>query len=450
MENKTDFPRILISATSSGSGKTLITCALLRLLSKMNYSIASFKCGPDYIDPMFHKKVLGIPSRNLDLFLQGEEGVKKAIIRDSKGKNIGIIEGVMGFYDGKSAASKEQSSYDICCKTDTPAILIVNCKGMSNSIIPLIKGFIDYQDKKVVKGVILNNISPMISRDISEAIIENTGIPVVGTLPPLKDIIIESRHLGLMMPSEIDGLLQMIDKAADSLKENLDLDKLLEIAGGAGEISCEYEPVSTNSEEKIRVGIALDEAFCFYYEDNLELLKELGAELVFFSPIHDKEIPDVSRLIFGGGYPELYAKELSENRKMLESIRKAADGGMPILAECGGFLYLQEKLTDPDGNTYDMVGVLSGKSHKLNKLSHFGYVYVTSKEPNTYLYDGEIIRGHEFHYYDTTDNGECCHVAKANGKNPWRGYQVKNKVFAGFAHLYYPSCDLFIKRFLSC
>ena len=193
----------------------------------------------------------------------------------------------------------------------------------------------------------------------------------------------------------------------------------------------------------------MDEAFCFYYEDNLDLLKELGANLKFFSPIHDAEIPEVTHLIIGGGYPELYAKELSENKSMLESIRAAAESGMPILAECGGFLYLQKELEDTNGECYEMAGVLFGKSHMTKKLSHFGYVNVTAKEENPYLKESEVIRGHEFHYYDTTDNGDICALYKPSGKRNWQGYQSYKNVFAGFAHLYYRSFQEFIWRFLN-
>ena len=446
MESNRSFKRLMICAPASGSGKTLITCALLRILQRKGFKPASFKCGPDYIDPMFHKQALGIPSRNLDLFLAGEEGVKKTLYKGAQGRDFGILEGVMGFYDGSKAATTEGSSYEISRVTDTPAILVVNCRGMSNSIIPLIKGFAEYGHEKRICGVILNNISPMIAGDISQSILENTGIPVLGTIPVLKDVKLESRHLGLVMPSEVEGILSMIDKVADTLLESLDFERLFQIAESAGSLIDSIE--EAEGKPAVRVGIARDEAFCFYYEDNLDLLREMGAELVPFSPIHDKKIPEVSHLIIGGGYPELYAKELSENKAMIESIRSAADSGMPILAECGGFLYLQESMKDPEGAEYPMAGVFSGKSHMRDKLSHFGYVTVAPNKANIYLMDGEEIRAHEFHYYDTTDNGDVCRLTKPSGTRYWDGYRAENKTFAGFAHLYYPSCVAFIRRFL--
>ena len=450
-----EFPRFMICAPSSGSGKTLITCALLRILTRHGYLPASFKCGPDYIDPMFHKKVLGIPSRNLDVFFMGSFDVKKALCRGSEGRNIGVLEGVMGLFDGMSADSSEGSSIDIAGITGTPAILVVNCKGMSRSVIPLVKGFCDYDREKLIRGVILNNISPMIADTIKKEIEEETGIPVIGLLPAMKDVNFSSRHLGLVMPDEVPQVLETIDRVADKLEENLDLDKLLEIAGDAKKIlalknfGISEKDIPSTSGKKIRIGVAVDEAFCFYYQDNFDLLKELGAEIVPFSPINDSRLPEVSGLIFGGGYPELYAKALSENISMRKKILDAAENGTPILAECGGFLYLQEKMTDPEGNTYDMVGALSGQSHMKDRLGHFGYVTMEADKPCPYLKELESIKAHEFHYYDTTDNGDACILKKPSGRF-WSGYQVRGNVFGGFAHLYYPSCPGLIKRFLEC
>ena len=476
MTTKRKFPRVLIGAPGSGSGKTLITCALLQLLKRRGYDPAAFKCGPDYIDPMFHKTVLGVPSRNLDLFLSGKEGILNSLSKGSRGKNIGIVEGVMGYFDGMGATSMEGSSYDISRVTMTPSILVINCKGMSRSVLPLAKGFCEYRKDNPIKGIILNNCSKMVIKDISDGILLETGVPVIGFLPALKDINFESRHLGLVMPNEIPNHTQMIDKVTDALEEGFDLDAFLRIANEAGELF-EYERENesektktgialradrnlsdqifsgaskkkTASKDSLRIGIAMDEAFCFYYEDNLDLLEELGAELVPFSPIHDHELPDVSGVIIGGGYPELHAKVLSENASMRSCINDAAKKGLPILAECGGFLYLQDKLQTPDNEIYPMAGVFSGDSHMEGRLMSFGYVNVMAVKRNPYLYDGETIRGHEFHYYNTTDNGDIFSMKKPSGKREWTGYQLKNNALGGFTHMYYPSCETFIYRFL--
>ena len=450
-------PRILICAPGSGSGKTLVTCAILRLLKRNGYDPCSFKCGPDYIDPMFHKKVLGIPSGNLDLFLAGEDGVRRSLSEAMEGRDIAVIEGVMGFYDGYGKSEYEGSSYDLCVKTGTPALLVVNCRGMSRSIIPVIKGFVDYEKKcmelsketdsaPVIRGVILNNISPMIAPDISELIEKELSLPVIGYLPKLDGELLGSRHLGLVMPDEVPQVLEIIDRVADELEKSFDLEKFFEIAKSAGVVECDKLEITRVTDKT--VAVAMDEAFCFYYHDNLRLLEKMGARIKFFSPIHDEHLPEAEGIIIGGGYPELHLKELSKNVTMRQEIKSAADSGIPILAECGGFLYLKDSFKDKDCEVYDMAGVLPGQGFMTEKLTHFGYVKVTAKEDTPYLKVGESLRGHEFHYCDTTDNGSACTMAKPVGNRSWEGYQVKESVFAGFAHLYYPSNPEFLREFL--
>ena len=440
------LPRVLLCAPKSGSGKTLITCALLRALVKKGFNPCAFKCGPDFIDPMFHKTVLGVPSRNLDLVMGDEKTVRKALVAGSEKADVGVIEGVMGFYDGLVLKEGTGSSYDLCVKTGTPAILVVDAKGMSRSVIALIKGYMEYGENRVIRGVILNRVTDSMADELSELIEKELGIPVVAHLPNLKKKMFESRHLGLIMPSEIPGVLELIDEVAEELIKRLDMDALMELAGKAENIDA--PKAKDYPRFDVTVGVARDEAFCFYYEENLELLEKMGARIKFFSPIHDKKLPEVSRLLIGGGYPELYAKELAENITMRESIKEAAKEGMPILAECGGFLYLQERLMNKDGEIYDMCSVLEGSSYMTDKLSHFGYVSLCACEDNPYLKEGENIRGHEFHYYDTSDNGKSVIVRKLSGQKEWMGYQKAGNVFAGFAHLFYPSCEILAERFL--
>ena len=450
-------PRILICAPGSGSGKTLITCAILRLLKKKGYDPCSFKCGPDYIDPMFHKKVLGIPSGNLDLFLAGEKGVGQSLSEGMEGRDIAVIEGVMGFYDGFGKSHYEGSSYDLCVKTGTPAVLTVNCRGMSRSIIPMIKGFVDYEEKcmelskengsaPVIRGVILNNISPMIAPDIAELIEKELSLPVIGYLPKLDGELLGSRHLGLVMPDEVPQVLEIIDRVAAELEKSFDFEKFFEIARSAKAACCDKLEITPVTQKT--VAVAMDEAFCFYYQDNLRLLEKLGARIKFFSPIHDEHLPKADGIIIGGGYPELHLQKLTENASMRQEIKSAADSGIPILAECGGFLYLKESFEDKDGEVYDMAGVLPGQGFMTDKLTHFGYVEVTATEDTPYLKRGESLRGHEFHYCDTTENGSACTMTKPAGNRSWQGYQVKKNVFAGFAHLYYPSNMDFLREFL--
>lgn len=449
------FPRVMISGTGSGSGKTMVTCALLRILKRKGYKPAVFKCGPDYIDPIFHKTVLDVPSRNLDIFMAGKDGIRRTLDRGSEGRNFGVIEGVMGFYDGISASGIDGSSYDISKETETPVILVVNAKGMSMSIVPMVQGFCDYVGRinNPIKGIILNNISPMIADDISRRIEEDVHIPVVGYIPHIKDANIDSRHLGLVLPNEIPDLLEKIDAVADKLEETLNFDKLIDIAEkaeGFRTLQTSFAlPLCAEPAEggPMKVAVAKDEAFCFYYEDNFDLMRDMGLELEFFSPLHDKKLPDADGYIFGGGYPELYAKELSSNTSMLEDIKKATDNNVPIIAECGGFMYLQEEIEDKDGNTYKMVGAIPGKAFMTGKLTRFGYVTIAAAKDNTYLKPFECINGHEFHYYDTTNNGDTCIITKGTQNRSWEGIQIKGNLFAGFPHLYYPSCNSFIERF---
>ena len=446
MTKRNAFPRILLSAPCSGSGKTLCTLALLALLREKGFAPVGFKCGPDFIDPLFHERVLNMPSRNLDLFLAGREGVRSSLGKGAEEGSFGVMEGVMGLFDGMSLSSAKNSSYDIGRETDTPVILILPARGMSRSALALLRGFLSEDPEGRIKGILINRVSLPFGKELKRVIEEELGLPVVGIMPENRELGLESRHLGLVLPEEIPKLQGIIQKAADVLKETLDLSCLLEIAEGAGAVSVPEK--RRRLEKRVRVGVAKDEAFCFYYRENLELLEELGAELLPFSPMRDEKLPEVSGLLFGGGYPELQAKALAENKKMREAVRQAALEGMPILGECGGFLYLQQSLTDLKGRRYPMAGVLPGEAFYTGKLSRFGYVEVEAARENPYLSEGAKIRGHEFHYYDVTEKGESCIMKKPGKERQWKGGQCVNRVFAGFPHLYYSSCREFAERFL--
>ena len=463
------IPRILIAAPGSGSGKTLLTCALLRLLGRRGIRAAAFKCGPDFIDPMFHKKVLGTPSRNLDLYLAGEEGVRRSFaagcedtrrsfaaggedVRRSfaagcEGAQIAVIEGVMGYFDGTGASGMEGSSYHLASVLQAPVLLAADVRGMSQSAAALIKGFADYGEQKMISGAFLNRVSPAMANRISGWLESEAGIPVLGSFPPDDALHIESRHLGLVEPDEIPDLLQKIDHAADLLGQTLNLELLLEIAGDAPVLQVEKMSWEKPSVEvsPVTIAVAEDEAFSFYYEDNLELLEELGAQIVRFSPLHDREIPEADGLLIGGGYPELKARELAANTFMVSSIRRAAEQGMPMLAECGGFQYLQEKLVDAEGIEHRMCGVLKGCSRMTKKLVRFGYVEVSGE--GGYFGSGRAIRGHEFHYSDSTNNGNVCKAVKPDGR-AWDCMVVQGRIVAGYPHLYYRSDPAFAEAFV--
>ena len=444
--------RIILSAISSGSGKTTITCGLLKELKDRGLLVNSYKCGPDYIDPMFHKKVLGIPSENIDLFFSDEEYVNKILYRN-KEADISVIEGAMGIYDGILGKGNEGSVYDLAVKTGTPIVLIVDAHGMGNTLISVIKG-IKLDDKEdLIKGIILNRISEHFYKSIYPLIEEQTDIKVLGFVGKLKDISIDSRHLGLKLPDEINDLSVQIESVRSEISKTIDIDGLISIAEGAKEIETESDIVDDKRiddgslnmaagyiNNKPRLAVAYDEAFCFYYEENFRVLKDAGVELVFFSPIHDKKLPnDISGILIGGGYPELKLNELEANESMRDSIKNALEKGMPSLAECGGFMYLHDTISN-DRESYNMVGAVSGNCFDTGKLCRFGYVNVSISD--------YIIKGHEFHYYDSTNNGTDGKAVKPDGKRQWEfGHYSKGRLW-GFPHLYYGSCVKFIDEFV--
>lgn len=450
------IPRILLAAGSSGSGKTLITCGILQALMERGVKTASFKCGPDYIDPMFHSRVLGTPSRNLDTFFTGEKTTRYLFANSAKHAGISVMEGVMGLYDGVGGITDQASAYDLARVTDTPVILIVNAKGMSLSLIPFLKGFVDYQraDGRVIQGVILNRATKMTSMLLKEKIEQETGLKLIGYVPELVACRVESRHLGLVTPGEIQDLQTRMEELAGELEKSLDFETLLAIAEHAGDYPDEAGDIPKEAADvrsrPLRIAVAKDEAFCFYYQDNLELLELLGAELVYFSPIHDRVMPDgCSGLLIGGGYPELYAEALSENKSMLTSVRQAIEGGMPYLAECGGFMYLHEKMQDMQDHWYPMAGVLPGESYRTPKLGRFGYITLQAKEGKPQLLvPGETISGHEFHYFDSTDPGSDYHAEKPVTGRSWDCIHGTKASAAGYPHLYYWSNPKFAARFL--
>ena len=308
--------RIMIAAPQSGSGKTLITCALLQALKEKNYYLESFKCGPDYIDPMFHKTVLGISSRNLDPFFTEDSITRMLLAKGQDSRDLAVIEGVMGLYDGLGGIREEASSYALAKATNTPIILTVNARGMGRSLLALLSGFLQYDTAHLIKGVILNQTPSSFASVLAKEIEETFHIPIVASFPVRDDVRIESRHLGLVMPYELEDIQSRLKIASQVLCENANIEQILEIAKSAPKL--EYDVKSDIkqkfTEKTIRIGVARDEAFCFYYEDNLDLLKSLGAKLIFFSPLHDDTLPkDLDGILFGGGYPELYLKELEEN-----------------------------------------------------------------------------------------------------------------------------------------
>lgn len=441
----------MIAATGSGCGKTTITCALLKAIKERGLKPKSYKCGPDYIDPMFHKSVLKIESQNLDLFFSDEEEIRD-IFYGQDDSDVSLVEGVMGLFDGVSPVSNAGSSYDLACRLDIPVVLVVNAHGMARSMLAVIKGFQSMDSEDRIKGVILNNISPAYYAVISKQIEKELDIKVLGYFPKMEEISIDSRYLGLRLPSEITKLESDIEKAAGVISSSVDFDMLFEITKNDNvdtekKSSEKTTPYTTNN--PVKIGVARDDAFCFYYEENFKLLKKLGAEIVEFSPIDDSELPPgICGFILGGGYPELYAKKLSENKGMLNSIKNAVSAGMPSLAECGGFMYLHDTI-QTDGTDYPMVSVIDGICSKKDKLVRFGYISVEEKEKRFIEDENRVIKGHEFHYFDSTNNGYDAVSEKPHGGRNWEAAHISDNHWWGFAHLYYPSNVGFARSFIN-
>lgn len=457
------FPRIMLAAPKSGSGKTLLTCGLLEVLRRRGLNPIACKCGPDYIDPMFHRYVLGIPGRNLDSFFLPAEGVREVLVDAVREEQAGIavLEGVMGYYDGLGGTETSASSWEIAEITDTPAILVLDCKGASLSAAAMASGFLHFREKSHIAGVILNRVSSMYYERLAAAVEEASGLPVLGYLPESEEYHMESRHLGLFLPGEIDRLRERIGRLADQMEKSIAVERVLEVAGmlplrienkekeKAENESMEAESIAkfpACQEQKVtsrvRIGVARDEAFCFYYQENFHLLEQMGAELVYFSPLRDKTIPDrVDGLLFGGGYPENYARELAKNAAMRESIRRSIAAGMPFLAECGGFLYLHRTLEGSDGKHWEMAGVYPFDAYRTNRLRRFGYVRLLTSS-------GQEIHGHEFHYWESEDPGTDWEAVKPTGNRSWRCIHEKGGQIGGFPHLYYASCPGFLRKWL--
>ena len=462
----------MISAMSSGSGKTVVTCGLLALLKKRGFHVRSVKCGPDYIDPMFHSRVLGVSGENADLFLMGERAVRKTFCgsaradaksadleslidaeeaksadleslidaqeaKSADSETLIVAEGAMGFYDGIGGTT-DNSAWDIADRTDTPVILVIKSVGQSISLAAQILGLLNFRKPSHICGLLLSQCSPSLYAHLTPILERETGLPVLGYLPSMPEADIPSRHLGLITADEISDLRNRFDKIGGQMERTVDVERLLGLFGGGAD-----EPAGlglparkVTGKPSCRIAVARDEAFCFYYSESLDALREAGAELVFFSPIHDKCLPPhISGLYLGGGYPELYAEELSSNREMLDEIRNAVASQMPLVAECGGFLYLQKYLENSEGKRCEMAGTFAGTCRPTGHLVRFGYILLKSKGDSLLFRKGEVIPAHEFHHWDTDDNGADLEAVRARGGQPWQCAHVTDTMYAGFPHI---------------
>ena len=446
------IPRVLVGAPRSGSGKTSFVCGLLRVLQRRGLTPAARKCGPDYIDPMFHRTVLETPSSNIDLFFMDESQALESITREAGVSDVVVIEGAMGFYDGVSV-SDQASAYDVARATATPVILVFDVHGQALSAAAEVLGFLSLRKPNNIVGVVLNRATASLHALVKPIIEAETGIAVLGYIPKLPEkALFESRHLGLVTAAELDDLHERIDLIADALEESVDVDAILALARDARALP-RVQAFAGNSDGKspngISIGVARDAAFCFYYDDTLRLLERLGAHLVMFSPLADESLPQgISGLYLGGGYPELYARALSSNDSMRASVRAAIDAGMPVVAECGGFLYLHDELEDDQGTSWPMVGAIHRKAYRTPKLGRFGYVTLTAQQDGLLCEQGETLRAHEFHYWESEDPGNAFVAQKPQSTRSWECCVTGPSLYAGFPHVYLPSNPKAAQRFV--
>lgn len=436
---------LMIAAPASGSGKTAITCGLLTLLHRLGKNPCAFKCGPDYIDPMFHRSVLGVESHNLDLFLSGKETMRAMYRRAIAGHAAAVCEGVMGLYDGVGGTTTQASAWEVADTLGLPVVLVVRPKGTSLTLAAQIQGLREFRTPSHIVGVILNDCSEMLYRTLAPMLERETGLAVMGYLPHLPEAQFESRHLGLYTAREITDLTQRIHRIADQLEQTLSLERLLR--------RCEQNPspgggIETFPKLDVRLAVAQDEAFCFTYAETLEEFRRQGIAIVPFSPLHDAKLPDdVHGLYLPGGYPELYAPQLERNRDMRESICCAVCGGLPTVAECGGFLYLGERLEDKQHMSHVMAGVLPGHGVYRGRLVRFGYAELTAKCDSLLFRTGERIPVHEFHYWDSDENGDSMEAVKPVSGRRWECGITTETMYAGFPHLYFAGNPQLAGRF---
>ena len=432
--------QFLLAAPRSGSGKTTMTCALLMALKRRGCAPCAFKSGPDYIDPMFHRAVLGVESRNLDLFFSAPETVRTLYAKGAAGHGAAVCEGAMGFYDGLGGVSDRASAWHLADTLDLPVLLVVEPKGQSLTLAAELNGLVNFRTPSHIAGILLNNCTARMHALLAPMLEEETGLPVLGFLPKLPEAVIGSRHLGLYTAAEVENLQQKLALLADAVEEHIDWPRLLAL--------CEKElpalPVQPETPPaRVRIAVAQDEAFCFTYAETLEAFRDAGAEVVFFSPLRDTALPEnIGGLYLPGGYPELHARELSENTSLLREIKQKIESGLPTAAECGGFLYLGQSLTDAEGQSWPMAGVLPGEAKDAGRLVRFGYATLSADSDSMLFRAGESFPIHEFHHWDSTANGTALAAKKPVGGAAWRCGFVNEHFYAGFPHLYWAGTPL--------
>lgn len=434
------LPRVLIAGTGSGCGKTSVSCAILQAFVNRGVNVGALKCGPDYIDPMFHSRIIGAKSANLDLHFFDENTLRYLLFKNAQTRDVSIIEGVMGYYDGDSLTGTRTSSYEVSKVAETPTVLVLDAAGAALSVLATIQGFLSFCPDHRIQGVILNRCSPMSYGALKTAIEARFPIRAYGFLPKMQDCRLESRHLGLVTAAEVENLREKLQTLAQQAEKSIDLDGLLALAQQAPAVS--FQPIRLPERERVRIAVAQDKAFCFYYEDNFAAIREMGGQIVPFSPLEDSALPEnIQGLYLGGGYPELYAQKLSENKSMLASVKEALKDGLPCIAECGGFMYLTQAIGE-----YPMVGALEGRCFDTGHLTRFGYVTLQAQKDNLLCRAGGKIAAHEFHHWDCTDSGADFTAVKPSGRS-WQCAVATARLYAGFPHFHFYANPEFLTIF---
>jgi cobyrinic acid a,c-diamide synthase len=438
------IPRLAIAGTHSGVGKTTIATALMAAFTRRGLRVQPFKIGPDFIDPVFHQAACGRTGRNLDGWMLSQETNLETFARASADADLAIIEGVMGLFDGRSASSEEGSTAEMAKWLQVPVLLVVDASAMARSAAALVHGFETFDAGLELAGVLFNRIGGARHADLlRESLTAYCRSAPLGFLPRSQNIALPSRHLGLAMEALSP---QCLSDLAAWIEQHVDLDALLALARERSPaLVIDPPPWIPRSRAKVRIGLARDAAFCFYYQDNLDLLAECGAELVEFSPMADGDLPpEIGGLYLGGGYPELHAPQLSQNRAMIEAIRRFAHAGAPIYAECGGFMYLTEAIVDTDGREHPMAGIFPTRARMQSRFAALGYIQPEPAGDGLWLRSGESLRGHQFRYsaIDPMPAGICRAY-----RSPAEGYSI-HSTLGSYIHLHFLFCPGFAERFV--
>ena len=437
----------MIAAPRSGGGKTVMTCALLAALRQRGMNPCAFKCGPDYIDPMFHRAVLGLESHNLDLFLASADTVRTLYARYGAGHGAAVCEGVMGFYDGLGGTTDRASAWHLADTLDLPVLLVLRPKGASLTLAATVRGLQAFRPQSHLAGILLNDCKPMLYQTLAPMLERETGLPVLGYLPPMEEASFASRHLGLYTAGEITDLQARVKALGIQAQKTLDLDRIRALCSRPERPPL---PDTVPVPHRTRIAVARDEAFCFCYAETLDALRDAGAEPVFFSPLRDHALPgNCASLYLPGGYPELHARALSENAVLREAIGRLVRAGLPTVAECGGYLYLGQALEDTAGTFWPMAGVLPGQGIRTGHLVRFGYAELTAHADSLLLRTEESLPIHAFHYWDSTQNGTACTAHKPQSGRSWDCGFATPTLFASFAHLYWAGTPRLARRFVA-